>query len=307
MNDKLLVSVIIPTYKRPTYLKRCIQSVLNQTYPNIEIIVVDDNNPNTDERKETEELMSEFIENSTIIYIQHECNKNGSAARNTGWRNASGEYITYVDDDDEIERTKIQKQVNCLEKLDNSWGACYTGYELIKEHGENQISSEKRSGDCYIEALMRTMFMGSGSNLLLRKSVVDEIGGYDESFQRNQDIEFLVRVLEHYKLAYIDEVLLTIYQEGNRMNRSFNQIDGYAKHYLDVFQDKINELNELDRRRVIAVISLERCRVAFYKREYKAGLKIISENNVQLKYIIRYIKYIIHRLITRESYGFNGL
>ena len=80
------------------------------------------------------------------------------------------------------------------------------------------------------------MFMGSGSNLFLRKKVVDEIGGYDESFQRNQDIEFLVRVLENYKLAYVDEVLLTIYQEGNRINRSFEQIDKYAKYYLEVFQ-----------------------------------------------------------------------
>lgn len=85
---------------------------------------------------------------------------------------------------------------------------------------------------------MRTMFMGSGSNLFLRKKVVDEIGGYDESFQRNQDIEFLVRVLENYKLAYVDEVLLTIYQEGNRVSRSFEQIDKYAKYYLEVFQDK---------------------------------------------------------------------
>ncbi len=302
-----LVSVIIPTYNRPKYLKRCIDSVLNQTYKNIEIFVVDDNNPNTDARIETEKLMFEYASFSNVIYLKHAQNKNGSAARNTGWREASGVYITYLDDDDEIEKTKIQKQVDCLEKLDNSWGACYTGYKLIKEHGGNQVSSEKRSGNCYIDALMRTMFMGSGSNLFLRKSVVDEIGGYDESFQRNQDIEFLVRVLEHYKLAYVDESLLTIYQEGERASRSFEKIDEYTKHYLNVFQNRINALAESDRQRVVAVISLERCRVAFYKKKYKAGLKILSENKVEFKYIIRYIKYILYRLITHKSYGFNGL
>ncbi len=151
-----------------------------------------------------------------------------------------GKYITFLDDDDEIDESKIQKQVECLEKLDESWGACYTAYKLIKEYGSNQISTENRSGDCYVDALMRTMFMGSGSNLFLRKKVVDEIGGYDESFQRNQDIEFLVRVLENYKLAYVDEVLLTIYQEGNRVSRSFEQIDKYAKYYLEVFHDCYN-------------------------------------------------------------------
>lgn len=302
-----LVSVIIPTYNRPTYLRRCLESVLNQTYKNIEIFVVDDNNPETEARIETEKIMNEYVNGKNVTYLKHNFNKNGSAARNTGWKHSSGKYITFLDDDDEIDESKIQKQVECLEKLDESWGACYTAYKLIKEYGSNQISTENRSGDCYVDALMRTMFMGSGSNLFLRKKVVDEIGGYDESFQRNQDIEFLVRVLENYKLAYVDEVLLTIYQEGNRVSRSFEQIDKYAKYYLEVFQDKINALNKSDRNRVIAVISLERCRVAFYKKKYKEGLKIILENNVKFKYIIRYIKYIIHRLITHESYGFNGL
>lgn len=306
MNEKPLVSVIIPTYKRPMYLKRCIQSVLNQSYPNIEIIVVDDNNPDTAERKETEELMEEFSGYPSIQYLQHECNKNGSAARNTGWRNASGKYITYLDDDDEIEKEKIEKQVACLAGLDDSWGACYTGYRLIKEHGANQISSEKRSGNCYIDALMRTMFMGSGSNLLLRKSVVDEIGGYNESFQRNQDIEFLVRVLEHYKLAYVDETLLTIYQEGNRANKSFEEIDSYSQHYLNTFREKIDALAPNDKQRVIAVISLERCRTAFYKKQYKAGISILKNNHVSVVYIIKYFEYLMRRAITKQSYGFTG-
>lgn len=302
-----LVSVIIPTYNRPIYLRRCLESVLNQTYENIEIFVVDDNNPGTKARSETEKIMNEYVDRKNVTYLKHNYNKNGSAARNTGWKHSSGKYITFLDDDDKINDLKIQKQVECLENLDDSWGACYTAYRLIKENGSNQISTENRSGYCYIDALMRTMFMGSGSNLFLRKKIVDEIGGYDESFQRNQDIEFLVRAIEHCKLAYIDELLLTIYQEGNRINRSFEQIDKYAKYYLDVFQDKINALNEEDKKRVIAVISLERCRTAFYDKKYKEGLKIVLENHVGLKYTIRYIKYILRRLITHESYGFSGL
>ena len=307
MSEKPLVSVVIPTYSRPTFLKRCIESVLNQTYTNIEIFVVDDNNPDTDARRQTEEVMLQYVNNTTVKYLQHEKNKNGSAARNTGWRCASGKYITYLDDDDEIASTKIEKQVECLEKLDSSWGACYTGYRLIKEHGHDQISSEKRSGNVYIDALMRTMFMGSGSNLFLRKSVVDEIDGYDESFQRNQDIEFMARALEHYKLAYVDEILLTIYQEGNRVERPFEQIDGYARHYLEKFSERIDRLSKKDRERVISVISLERCRVAFYKREYIKGIEILKINKVPFKFIGRYIKYLINRVVRHESYGFNGL
>ena len=302
-----LVSVVIPTFSRPTYLRRCVDSVLNQTYSNIEIFVVDDNNPETDARYETEKTMEAYKENERVTYLQHDKNRNGSAARNTGWKASHGEYITFLDDDDVIEETKIEKQVACLEALDQSWGMCYTGYRLIKEHGDNQISSEKRSGNCYVDALMRTMFMGSGSNLFLRKSVVDEINGYDESFQRNQDIEFLVRACELYKLAYIDEVLLTIYQEGNRSSRSFEQLDGYAQHYLEKFKDRIDKLEPEERERVISVISLERFRVALLKKQVKAGFKILKDNHVKLKYKARYIKYLAKRKITHESYGFNGL
>lgn len=307
MENNPLVSVIIPTYKRPIFLKRCIRSVLNQTYSPIEIIVVDDNNPNTKERKETEELMSEFLVNPVVRYIQHERNRNGATARNTGWKNSSGKYITYLDDDDELSETKIQKQVECLEILDDTWGACYSGYKLVKAHGINQISRENRQGDCYLDALMRTMFMGSGSNLFLRKRVVDEIGGYDESFIRNQDIEFMVRVLECYKLAHIDEVLLTVYQEGDAPNRTYEQLDSYAQHYIKKFKDRIEALHKADKERVIAVISLERCRVAFYKKKYKQGIRILKDNRVKIKYLFRYIKYLFVRKITHKSYGFNGL
>ena len=306
MNTIPLVSVVIPTYNRPVYLNRCIESVLGQTYSNIEIIVIDDNNPNTVARTETEQVMSGYVDNLNIMYIQHEKNKNGSAARNTGWRASHGKYITFLDDDDVISEKKIEFQVNCLESLDKSWGMCYTGYRLIKENGKEQVSAEKLQGECYVAALMRTMFMGSGSNLFLRKSVVDEINGYDESFQRNQDIEFLARACERYKLAYIDEVLLTIYQEGERKKRTFEEIEGYTSHYLNKFGDKIDVLNEKDKNKVRSVISLERARVAFGHGEKRMMIKILRENDVSMIMVIKYLMYLFYRKITGKSFGFRG-
>lgn len=306
VKNDILVSVVIPTYNRPVYLKRCVDSVIDQTYKNVEIIVVDDNDPNTDARRETEQVMRAYSQIDNVIYLRHDRNKNGSAARNTGWKHSRGEYITFVDDDDVIESRKIEKQVECLENLDSSWGACYTGYRLYKEHGAPQISGEKRFGDCYVDALMRTLFMGSGSNLFLRKSVVDEVNGYDETFIRNQDIEFLARVLENYKLAYVDEVLLTIYQEGERPNRSYEQVESVSQYYLTKFKKRIDALNPEDRERVYSVISLERCRRAFYTKRYLKSLKILRDNKVKLKYQVKYCKYLIHRKLIGKSYGFNG-
>lgn len=304
--DYPLVSVVIPTFSRPIFLQRCVNSVLNQSYSNIEIFVVDDNNPDTEARKETEKTMSLFADNPKVFYLQHEKNRNGSAARNTGWNAAKGIYITFLDDDDEIAKNKIEKQVECLEHLDESWGMCYTGYKLIKEHGDNQISSEKRCGNCYVDALMRTMFMGSGSNLFLRKSVVDEIGGYDESFIRNQDVEFLARACEKYKLAYVDDVLLTIYQEGARTKRSFEEIDSYAIHYLLKFKGRIDALEKNSRKKVLSVISLERCRLAFVFGKKKKGLQILKLNRVSPIIIVKYFFYLVRRYITHKSFGFCG-
>lgn len=303
----ILVSVIIPTYSRPVFLKRCIDSVLEQTYKNIELIVVDDNDPDTDARRETELVMQSFADIGNVIYLKHEYNKNGSAARNTGWRHSHGKYITFIDDDDAMAPTRIEKLVVCMEQLDSSWGACYTGYRLLKAHGDSQISVEKRSGDCYVAALMRTLFVCGGSNLFLRSAVMDEVNGFDETFIRNQDIEFLVRVTEKYKLAYVDEVLLTIYQEGARPNYTFAQLESVAEQYLSKFKERIDRLDPKEKERVYAVITLERCRSAFCKKEFGKGLKLLKENKVKLKYQLKYCTYLLHRKLTGKAYGFDGL
>ena len=93
-----LVSVIITTYGGSKTLKRAINSILAQTYKNIEIIIVDDNDPNSLERKHTENIISNF-DACTIKYIKHSKNLNGAVARNTGINASNGKYICFLDDD----------------------------------------------------------------------------------------------------------------------------------------------------------------------------------------------------------------
>ena len=283
---------------------RAVDSVLNQTYPHIEILVVDDNEPFWPERKETESVMAQYRNNSRVIYLQHEKNRNGSSARNTGWRQAKGEYITFLDDDDEISPLKIQKQVECLESIDDSWGACYTRYHTLMKDGSIQKSITNQSGDVYIRALMRSFYMGSGSNVLFRKKVVDEIGGYDESFKRNQDIEFIARAFEKYKVAFVDEDLLTVHWEVRDVKRNYEFIDDVTVFYLEKMKNYIDRLSHRDKHRVLSVIALDRARVAFYYGKYKEIFRILRENNVTSVEFICYIGYLLKRVITKKSYGF---
>lgn len=302
--NKVLVSVIIPTYKRPQFIARAVNSVLQQTYANVEIIVVDDNDPTYPDRKATEKVMEQYHDNPQVIYLQHDKNRNGSAARNTGWRQAKGKYITFLDDDDEIASTKIEKQVNCLETLDDSWGACYTAYHTLMPDGSIQMSSTNQSGDVYLRALMRTFYVGSGSNVLLRKKVVDEIGGYDESFKRNQDVEFMARAFEKYKVAFINQDLLTIHWEVRAVKRTFKFCDGITQFYLKKMSSRINKLAPQDKHRVVAVISLDRARLAYYYKEFKVIRHILNEGNVSFIELGKYILYLAKRVITKKSYGF---
>lgn len=235
-----LVSIIIPTYKRPTMLPRAVNSVLNQTYSNVEVIVVDDNNPDTEGRKQTERIMADFEGNSRVKYIKHPCNKNGSAARNTGARASDAKYIGFLDDDDEYLPHKIESQVDILESRGEEWGVCYSRYRLHHEDGRIIDGTECREGDLYVEVLTRNISLVAGSNILVKKKAFEEIHGFDESFQRSQDIEFLARLLKKYKLAYSPTLGVIVYIEA-KYNLDFN---GIISQYIKNFSMQISELTE---------------------------------------------------------------
>jgi len=298
------VCVIIPTYKRSDRLSRAIDSVLQQTYENIEVIVVDDNNPNTQYRKDTEHLMSKYQKKSNVKYIKHSKNKNGAAARNTGIKYSDCKYIAFLDDDDEFLPDKIKNQVNKMESLDGSWGACYTAYKKLNINNKTQQSAEKREGKLLTEALMRNLYIVAGSNLMVRKTVVEEINGFDESFERNQDLEFLVRILEKYKLAYVDSCSLIIHYEVREIHRTYDELKQVDKQYISKFRTKIEKLNNLDKKKVFSMIALDNFRNSLSEKKLVDGIRVLIVNKVSLFTFLKYIIYLSHRYISKTSYGF---
>ena len=125
-----LVSIIIPTYKRATMLHRAIASVLEQTYSNIEVLVVSDNEPD-DEFTAQARMTVESFNDYRVRLITQEKHINGAVARNVGIKASKGEFISFLDDDDYYEKDKIEKQVALLSSLDDSWGGVccrYTKY-----------------------------------------------------------------------------------------------------------------------------------------------------------------------------------
>lgn len=275
-----LVSVIIPTYKRPDTLDRAINSVLNQTYPNVEVIVVDDNNPGTDGRHLTEIKMAPYRGNSRVRYIKHEKNKNGSAARNTGARSSDGEYIAFLDDDDEYTPKRIEYMLKRLAEMPSDYVACYSRFLFRMPDGKEIYSKESREGNLFKEALMKDLSIGFGSNNLVRRSAYDAIGGFDESFKRNQDHEFLIRLLQRYKIAYCDELGLIIYVH---LEKRKERIEDTLNHYVETFKPVVDTLPEDEQKVFYKKIDLNL--FAYYvgtSFEFKKACALIMQGKISL-------------------------
>lgn len=242
MNLNKKVSVIITTFGGSEKLRRAILSVFNQTYTNYEIIVVDDNDEKTIARKNTETIMSQFISLNNIIYIKHNKNMNGATARNTGIKNSSGDYITFLDDDDILFPQRIEKSVKFLNE-NNIYDGILFGVIVCNNNNKfEQIRIFNKDINYKKQLLMDTGFLGSGSNIFIsRKSALD-LNGFDTDFLRHQDIEFMVRFFDKYKAIGMDEILIIKSVNG------INNIPDIYKMYetkilfFKKFSDLINQM-----------------------------------------------------------------
>lgn len=225
-----LVSIVIPTFARPDNLIRAIESVLDQTYKNIEIIVVDDNGIDTHYQIETETLLKDYI-GKNITYIKHDVNKNGSAARNTGLYNSKGDFINFLDDDDVFDKNKIELQVNKLLAFPE-FDACYCN-SLLQGKNRNIITHNQKEGDLTLEVLTGKSVFNTSTILFRRKALLD-INGWDETFQRHQDWELVIRFFRKYKICIVspDKQLLTKIDTYNTVYKNPAKSIEYREYFL---------------------------------------------------------------------------
>lgn len=207
-----LVSVIIPTYNREQTILRSINSVLNQTYSNLECIVVDD--ASTDH---TSSLI-ERLNDKRVIYLKLEMKKNASAARNAGLCIAKGDLIAFQDSDDEWLSQKLEKQVGLMESLPLCYGLIYCWMNYYD--GDRLVYSlqERNRGNLYPEILSRIM-TGGTPTLLIRKEIVSYVGGFDERITNGDDQDFIRRIARNYKIDFVPEVLVNVYINHNSHQR----------------------------------------------------------------------------------------
>lgn len=292
----MLVSIIIPTYQRPTTLPRAIDSVLRQTYKDVEVIVVDDNNPESEARRQTELVMKAYENDQRVRYLQHPCNMNGSAARNTGAVAAQGELIGFLDDDDEFLEEKIASQVARLEKMPTDYALCYSCY-FIDHYGKEQYPfDESREGELYFEALCRTFYPQPGSNLLIRKTAFDAIGGFDVSFQRCQDLELLTRLLQRYKIAYDSTPGLLVHAHNVSFQKQLEALDFYTRK----FQPFVAALSKEKQLTYHKTLAKQKLHLLLRNHDYAKALRLIFTKELGPVAAIRHIATVVYIHFTHK-------
>lgn len=207
VNENPTVSIIIPTYNRAHLVGRAIQSVLNQTYQDFEIIVVDDGSVDN-----TEEIVGEFQRrDKRVKYLKHKVNKGGSAARNTGIKASRGEYIAFLDSDDEWLPRKLQLQMEVFQKSPSRVGAVYTAYVYVKDSGK-EINEHKisKNGNIHL-ALLQGNIVGTTSTLLIKRSCFEKVGLFDERLKSCQDWDMWLRISSMYDFEGLSRPLVKFY------------------------------------------------------------------------------------------------
>lgn len=267
-----LVSVLIPTYGGGQYLQRTVDSVLAQTYPHFEVIVIDDNGMGTENQKKTQAVMEQYKDESRVMYVCHEVNRNGSAARNTGFAHSKGDYICLLDDDDEFTPEKLERQVAGLERHPEC-GLTYCTREMYVNGKRTSVKRALPSDDFFFDLVTHRRGISSGT-LMVRRSVWEALGGFDESLRRHQDYEFTARVASVCKIWPQDFVGLKKYMLGRNKPGSFGKAFEHLKKYMEAVEPLMSHFNTKQRRKVIEANYLSLAMKAFFSGDIKTWWNI---------------------------------
>lgn len=233
-----MISVILPTYNRAYCLEASMRSVLNQSYPDLELIIVDDGSDDG-----TKELVENVQQTDPRVrYFYTRINRGAAAARNYGIEQANGDYVAFQDSDDLWRQEKLSVQMQRLEE--NGAQFCY--HEVQYDFGNRQyailpqreIPVDKKEGDIYAQMLYDNLVACPA--LLVKRSCIDRIGMFDTQMKALEDYDLALRLAKEYQAAFVGQVLVdTTYTQGsvslqavNYLNASCNLLAKYKADYL---------------------------------------------------------------------------
>jgi len=239
------VSVVVPTFRRPQLLIRAVESVLQQTYTDFEVIIVDDNGRGTSYQETTSAIVVDQLRDDRIRYIANESGLGGGGARNVGIAASRGEFVAFLDDDEDWLPEKLEKQIFVYRNAATDLGVVDTGFFDIHEDGSVTEHYPEMEGwilDSLLDKAGRRA--PKLSTMLCRKDALIKAGLFDIRFRARQDLDLYIRLARNVRFASVPELLARKRADADvRISGNVDsRIQGSALLY-----EKI--LNDLEKRR----------------------------------------------------------
>lgn len=271
-----LISVIMPTYNRGYIIENAINSIINQTYKNFELIIVDDFSTDN-----TDEIVNSY-KDSRIKYIKLEKNSGANFARNIGLKNAHGRYITFQDSDDISYATRLEDELAELKNQNVEW--VFSSFKKISKNNVEVVPKKQIDSSLILDKMLFKNYITT-QVLFLKREILEEIQ-FDETLPRFQDWDLIIRVAEKYNGYHLNKILLDMYIQEDSITK--NPVKGYKalEKILEKYNDKFNYKQK----------ARHYCRIATFKllagevpeEEFKQSMIIDKWN---LKYKLIYILY----------------
>lgn len=223
------ISVVIPTHKRPKLLQRAIKSVLAQTLLPFEIIIVDDAGS-----PESEEVLKGF--NSKLLRYVHNADGQGaSSSRNLGAKLSRGDFVAFLDDDDEWVSVKLEKQRDLIKK--SSLDACFSQIQIIYEDTDLSYPTASCMPADPLTLILRKNFIGGTISAVIKREVFENLQGFDLEYKAREEYDLWIKiVLNGFKIGIVEEPLAVAYRSLNRRQRISANINNYV-----LAVDRLNE------------------------------------------------------------------
>ena len=293
-----LVSVIISTYNRVVAFKRALLSVVNQTYKNIEIIIVDDNKDILIREKVGEIVRS--IDDARIFIIQNKVNLGGALSRNEGIKYSKGEYIAFLDDDDEFLPSKIEEQYNFIKKSDNKKLALVYNYVISDDKKHSRYKYHYR-GNCLYEAMLDCV--AATSQWFCRKEAINKVGMFYNT-PCKQDSNLMIRLLAAgYEIDVVPKYLSLYHcdqtyriSNGDHKKRILGEesLRDICRSYYDLLKNK-KQINMVEYS--FAVRLAEHYYAIGFSNEFKKCLKVLVKNCFKKKSLAAFWHIIIAKRV----------
>lgn len=238
-----LISVIMPVYNRAQTVDLAIQSVLRQSYPNFELIIVDDGSTDS-----TVEVVS-GLSDPRIVFLQLEQNSGAAFARNQGIKKSKGRMISFLDSDDYYEPDFLKISYQTLSETPPKIGFMWTG---VRYHGIDGIK-ESSWAPAYKEntyiTFLNDLQIGTGAGICIKREVFDICGLFDETLPAAEDTEFFLRISQRFDYVYTKDILVNIHKNSaDRLSENFIKVARAYNAFIESHLKEIEKDEELQKK-----------------------------------------------------------